>query len=333
MRKLLSIVLCIVIIFSFVSLAGCGSNTLKFGVGTYAYRENVSDSLDGEDGKAETVVNIAAVLLDSKGRVVECAIDCIDYSLGFSANGKYIPVDNVLSKYEQGDSYGMKANSGIKKEWYEQVDAFVELIKGKSITDIKALVAQDKKGNEDVINAGCTITVSEFVSAIERAVNNATDSKASKGNVLKIGTVSTQTGSKDATAEDDGANRVDTAFTVVALDKDKIVCAYSDALQSEVTFNSKGENTGKSGEITTKRDAGDSYGMSQHGQDLNKDGVVKEWYVQAEAFDNALKGKKSSEIVALVGNNGYPNESLQTAGCTIQISDMVKAAEKAAKVK
>ena len=162
----------------------------------------------------------------------------------------------------------------------------------------------------------------------EKAIANAKESNAKSGNTLKIGMVSTAAEGKSATAEDDGENKVDTALTVAV----KVVAAYSDSVQGGITFNSKGEDTTKHGEITTKRALGDNYGMAKYGQDLNGDGVVKEWYAQAEAFDAALVGKDAAGVAKLV-TNGYGDEALQTAGCTIAISDMVKAAVKAVEVK
>jgi len=332
MKKLLSLALCVIMLFSVASLASCTGGTLKFGVGTYAYNESMLDSLDGDNGQAKTVINVAAVLVDGKGRVVDCEIDCTEYELKFTANGEYLPSNVIASKLEKGDSYGMKTYGGSKKEWYEQVDAFIEIIKGKTADEIKALVAEENKGNQEVINAGCTIAIAEFVTAVERAIGNAAESTAKKGDTLKIGMVSTQTGCKNATGTDDGVNRVDTSFTVVALDSNKkVTYAYSDGLQGEIKFNFKGVNTGKNGEITTKRAAGDKYGMAQYGTDLNKDGVVLEWYAQANEFDKALVGKNASEIAKLVAENGYGDAALQKAGCTISVSDMVKAAEEAAK--
>ena len=72
--------------------------------------------------------------------------------------------------------------------------------------------------------------------------------------------------------------------------------------------------------------------MAAYGTDLNKDGVVKEWNEQAAAFDAALAGKNADEIAGLE-KDGYGSADLQTAGCTIAVSDMVKAAVKAATVK
>ena len=85
--------------------------------------------------------------------------------------------------------------------------------------------------------------------------------------------------------------------------------------------------------LTSKKELGTNYGMAAYGQsqDKNGDGVVKEWNEQAAAFDAALIGKNATEIAALE-NAGYGVESLQTAGCTIAISNMVQAAVKAATV-
>ncbi len=332
MKKILSLVLVLLMALSVMSLAGCGKESLKFGVATYAYTEAALNSLDGDDGFAKVSINVAAVLLDNKGKIVDCAIETVEYESKFTANGEYLPNDVIIGKYEKGENYGMDTYGGSKKDWYAQVDAFEDLIKGKTIKEVKALVAKDRKGNEDVINAGCTIIIEEFVIAIEKAANNAAETDIKKGNTLKIGTVSTQTGCKNADDVQDGVNRVDTSIAVMALNKDKIVYAFSDALQVEIKFNTKGEDITKHGEITTKRAAGDNYGMAAYGQDLNKDGEVKEWYQQADAFDAALVGKDAKGVAKLVADNGYGNKDLQTAGCTIVISDMVKAAEKAAKV-
>jgi hypothetical protein len=333
MKKITSILLVVLMLFSLVSLAGCGKSALKLGVATYAYTESALNSLEGDDGFAKVSINVAAVLLDKKGKIVDCAIEAVEYEPKFTANGEYLPTDVIVGKYEKGENYGMDTYGGSKKDWYAQVDAFEELIKGKTVEEVKALVAKDRKGNKDVINAGCTIVIEEFVIAIEMAAKNATETNVKEGNTLKIGTVSTQTGCKNADEVEDGVNHVDTSISVLALNKDKIVYAQSDALQVEIKFNTKGEDLTKHGKITTKRTSGDKYGMSKYGQDLNGDGEVKEWYLQADAFDAALIGKDAAGVAKLVTDNGYGNKDLQTAGCTIAISDMVKAAEKAAKIK
>ena len=68
--------------------------------------------------------------------------------------------------------------------------------------------------------------------------------------------------------------------------------------------------------------------MSAYGQDLNGDGVVKEWNEQAAIFDAACLGKTVNEVKALMGADSYGTADLQTAGCTISISGFVAAAAK-----
>ena len=76
---------------------------------------------------------------------------------------------------------------------------------------------------------------------------------------------------------------------------------------------------------------GDDYNMAKYGQsmDWNKDGVVKEWYDQAKAFENHVIGMTAADVKAMatqvVEGSGYiisADEALLTAGCTIQITDI-----------
>ena len=65
--------------------------------------------------------------------------------------------------------------------------------------------------------------------------------------------------------------------------------------------------------------------------DGNKDVKPLEWYAQAGEFDKALVGKTAADFAALAGADGYATGDIATAGCTMSIGDMIKAAEAAAK--
>ena len=137
--------------------------------------------------------------------------------------------------------------------------------------------------------------------------------------------------STSADGETNGSTEVDATAAAVLLDKDgKIVKCVIDAAQNKATFTSEGKAVANT-EFKTKGEKGEEYGMAKYGQDLNGDGIVKEWNEQGAAFDAALVGKNATEIAALVVN-GYGVDSLQTAGCTIAIADMAAAAVKAATV-
>ena len=332
MKKVFSAVLSLLMLLSVISLAGCGkAETLKFGMGIYSYTEEATNADGDTNGEGEAIHTVAAVLLSADGKIVKCVIDTADVTVAYTSEGKAVASEEFKTKYELGSDYGMVAYGGAAKEWYEQVDAFVSVVEGKTIDEVKALVADGGKGTEDVITAGCTIGITDFIPALENAVKNATDSDATADDTLKLGVVSAAE-TKDATEEADGSNEVSTTVVAAVLKDSKVVASSTDAVSAEFTFNAKGESTvAESGALTTKKQAGANYGMASYGTDLNGDGTVKEWNEQAAAFDEALKGKTADEISALAVDTGYGVESLQTAGCTINVNDMVKAAVKAAK--
>lgn len=342
MKKIFSLVLSALMLFSVLSLAGCGedknadssktdSAKLKFGLGVYNVIADATNAEGDTNGKAEADHTVAAVLLDGD-KIVKCVIDTAAVTGEYTADGKAVKATEFKTKYELGDSYGMKAYGGAKKEWYEQVDAFISVIKGKTINDVKAMVAEGGKGNPDVVGAGCTIAISDFIYALEKAVKNAKDSDATNEDDLKLGIVSTQADATDAKDGTDGVNEIDTTISAMVLKDSKVVASLTDSVSVSFGFDTKGAaKTDKAAAISTKRESGDKYGMKAYGKDLNGDGTVKEWYEQADAFDKACIGKSSAEIAKLAIDTGYGIDELQTAGCTINVNDMVKAAVKASK--
>ena len=339
MKKLLCLIISIIMVFSLTCLVGCSdkengatetADTLKFGLGINAKLENITSADGDTTGNTKASVTAAAILLDKDGKIVKCTIDAIENNMGFTSEGKFVEAGEYRTKYEQGNDYGMVAYAKSEKEWFEQIDALCALVEGKKIDEVKALVASDYKGTEEVVNAGCTIYISDFVYAIENAVKNAAESNSTSDCTIKLGIVSTQTGAKDATEEAEGANEVDTTVVATAVDKDgKIVAVSTDALAAKVTFDTKGVTATEAAVITTKKDAGTNYNMAAYGQDLNSDGKVLEWFEQADAFNAACIGKTKNDIASLSNESGYGSDDLQKAGCTINIGDMVKALSKA----
>ncbi len=329
MKKFISLSLVLLMMFSVLSLAGCGkAEPLKMGIGITAEISEIKNA-DGEtNGSADSVATFAAVLLDKDGKIVKCAIDTANNALAFTSEGKAVAAGELLTKGEKGDNYGMKAYGGAKKEWYEQKDAFISVVIGKTIDEVKAL-EKDGKGTEEVVNAGCTIKVSEFIPALEEAVKNAAESEATADDTLQVGIVTSQSDKKDATEEAKGLNEFSLTFVATATDADKkIVASKTDALSFAVEFDTKGVSETEFGkDVATKRDAGDNYGMVAYG------GAKKEWYAQADAFDAQILGKTADGITALADNTGKAGDDLVTAGCTINVADMIKAAVKAATVK
>lgn len=338
MKKIFSIILALVM--TAVLFAGCGASAepVKLGLGVYSYYEAGSDA-DGEtNGEGEAVTTVAAVLVDADGKIVECVIDTAANSAAWTSTGEAAVASEFKTKYELGTNYGMAAygsdNNGDGKvlEWYEQIDALCSVIEGKTIDEVKALVVNGYAGTEEVMTAGCTMGIADYIKAVEKAVANAADSAATANDTLSLGVV-TACDASNATEEAEGKVEFDVTVVAAAVDANgKVSAMVTDAVQNDLTFSTAGVATyDAAAEIKTKLELGTAYNMAAYGADLNGDGKVLEWNEQAAAFDAACVGKTANEISALVVN-GYGVESLQTAGCTIAITDMVKAAVKAATI-
>lgn len=330
MKKLLCVLLSALMLLPAFVFSGCGqAETLKFGLGVYTDVSKASDANEDTAGQGKVAITAAAVTVDAAGKIVACVLDTADITVSYTADGKAVANDGFKTKYEQGADYNMKTYGGAAKEWFEQAAAFETVVAGKTLDEVKALVAAENKGNEEVISAGCTIMIHEFVLAIEKAYNNAATSNATADHALKLGT-HTEQSTGDATEDKDGQNQIETTFFAAAVDAEgKVVAASSECVQVKFTFDAKGASTYDLNKaVLGKKEAGAGYNMSAYGTDLNGDGVVKEWNEQSAAFDAACIGKTAAEIASLMGENNYGNADLQSAGCTILVNGLVKAASK-----
>ena len=149
---------------------------------------------------------------------------------------------------------------------------------------------------------------------------------------LGLGTVIGLDSSKTGTAQIDGT------IAAVVLDKDgKIVLCRIDAIQNKIPVADGFIEMPSA--FKTKMELGNDYGMadSPWSSDNNGDGVIKEWFEQAKAFENYVVGKTVAEVEAIKTQtleNGYvigSDDALLSAGCTIQITDFIAAVVKACK--
>ena len=322
MKKSLILGVCLILVMSLL-FVGCGEKTLKFGAGVYVSAPTATDATADKDGSGKLDVTVAAVTVDANGKIVACALDTMSSTVGFTADGKAAAAGEFKTKYEQGAGYNMVAYGGAAKEWFEQADAFEALVAGKTLDEVKALVASEGKGTDEVINAGCTIAITEFVGAIEKAYNAAAESNATAANTLKVAAVTDVT-SADATADKDGSQKVSTTVCAAAVDANgKVVVASSDCVEVTFTFDTKGASTlDTTKAVASKKEQGANYGMVAYG------GAAKEWFEQAAAFDAACVGKTAAEIANLMGEDGKGVADVQSAGCTIYVTGFVKAFSK-----
>ncbi|MBP3560423.1 MAG: hypothetical protein J6K49_07140 [Clostridia bacterium] len=350
MKKIISLLL---VVFMVVSFAACGTKpttdenngddvaaTLKFGMGIVASYGDAKDADGDTNGECKAETTAVAVLLDDAGKFVDIAIDTTEAKAAWTSEGVASATEEVKTKYELGTAYNMAAygkkhdgTDGKVLEWFEQIDAFVATAKGKTLDEVKAFVGEDTYTTGDLAAAGCTISVGSIMAALEEAVKNAAASEATAEDTVKIA-FATSVENTDATEEKEGSVEFEETIVAAVTDKDgKVVVAKTDCAQIKVTFDTKGVATvDTAAEIKTKLDLGTDYNMAAYGKKHDgSDGAVKEWFEQAAAFDAALVGKTASEFASLADADGYGTGDLATAGCTIGISDMIKAADKAAK--
>ena len=119
---------------------------------------SVSKSGESTDAKPQFDIEMAAVTLGGDDRITACLTDTaqakltIENSLFSHAAGK------IDTKRGKGDGYGMTAASSIKKEWYEQADAFDAYAVGKTAAELSKLTV-GSDGKTDAIS-GCTMAIS-----------------------------------------------------------------------------------------------------------------------------------------------------------------------------
>ena len=296
---------------------------LKFGLGVFTNVSAATDATEDKEGQGKVAITAAVITVDAQGKVVACQLDTADITVKYTADGKAVANDGFKTKYEQGADYNMVTYGGAAKEWFEQADAFETVVVGKTLNEIKALVAEGDKGTDAVVSAGCTIMINEFVMAIEKAFANLADSAATATTELKLG-FHTEQSTKDASEDVDGQNQVETTIVAAAVDAEgKVIVAASDCVQVKFTFNATGATTyDLTKAVSSKRELGANYGMVAYG------GAAKEWFEQADAFNALCVGKTATEIAAFCAADNYGTDEVKTAGCTILVNGLTKAAAK-----
>ncbi len=130
----------------------------------------------------------------------------------------------------------------------------------------------------------------------------------------------------DSSAENNA--QVDATVATVVTDKDgKIVSCRIDVAQSKMDVTGGAVDTAAT--FKTKMELGDDYGMAGK-VDNDGDGVMKEWYEQAKAFEEYVVGKTADEVkgIQLQEANGHQiaaDKDLLSAGCSMQITDFMEA--------
>ncbi len=180
MRKYTALFAVIAVVLSMALLAGCsGGGAVKTGLGTVISIGSSKDATSEAAGNAQVDTVMAAVSVDSSGKIVSVTIDTAQTKIAFGADGK-ITTDKsgeFKTKVEIGDGYGMKKASKIGKEWYEEIADLEKWMVGKTIDQVKAMKVTEENGSvhtaEPDLTSKVTVSIGDYIAAVEEAVKNA----------------------------------------------------------------------------------------------------------------------------------------------------------------
>ena len=295
-------------------------------VGTGSVTSVSNKAKEGSDKEVKFDTTFASVVLE--GNVIKYVyFDVAQDKVTFDSAG-HVTSDNAtsMSKKDLGDKYGMKDKSSIKKEWFEQVEAFEKWAVGKTVEEVLNMPTTQKDEKHTVtadkdLMTGCTISVTGFQQALDKAVKNAVEVK----NVASVGSaILTEVSGKDASAEKSGEAKASSTYGVVALDKDgKVVFTQTDVAQNAVKFTTTGALDGEAKAVPTKAEKKDEYSMKKASS------IGKEWFEQNQAYDEWTVGKTAKEIADMKvttnegGKTVTADKDLMT-GCTMGVDSLQK---------
>ena len=342
MKKILAFAL---ILCMALTMVACGAKEAEYKLGM-----GVVVKMDSsKTGNAQVDATVATVVTDANGKIVLCRIDVAQNKMNVTDGA----VDTALTfktKMELGDDYNMakygkpNVEGGTVKEWYEQTKAFEAYVVGKTAAEVKAIETKEVNAHqiavdEALLNAGCTMQITEFKDAVVKACEDAQGMsfKAVAGTftlgVAAITTVDSST--KAATADAEGAANMYTDIACAVVSEGKVIATLNDAIQPKIAINAAGECTPAEFK-GTKRELKEGYNMAAFGQPNVEGGTVKEWYIQSKAFSDYVVGKTADEIAGMktkeVNNHQISVEdALLNAGCTMQITGICAVVSQSAK--
>ena len=264
--------------------------------------------------------------------------------INFDNKGNLVTDTSVaqLTKKELGDQYGMKQASGIGKEWYEQIAALEQWMKGKTVDQVMAMKTVQRDANHPAVpdeadlTSSVTISVDGFLRALDKASKSAKDYGVTPTGLTKtgLGTIISVSKSKSVAVENgkssDALGEADVTMVAVTVDSNgKIVGVCIDQAQPKVNFNAQGLLTTDISTVQkTKVELGDNYGMKK------ASGIGKEWYEEAAALGNWMLGKTAQQVLSMKTKQGgdhpgVPDEADLTSSVTISVTDILAAFNKA----
>lgn len=145
----------------------------KLGLGITTNMENSKDAAADADGVAQAYSYYTVTTSDGDGKITSCIIDASQGIVNFDTAGQITNDITVApqTKDEIKDGYGMKKQSDIGKEWYEEANAFAQYALGKTVDELKG-ISVNEEGAPTIadLTSSVTIDIKNFVTSIEKAV-------------------------------------------------------------------------------------------------------------------------------------------------------------------
>lgn len=124
-----------------------------------------------EDTEPRYDILFSGAAVGAEDKVSACRVDELQKSFTIT-NGMFAEDSGeVLTKGMQKDDYGMKSASGIGLEWYEQAENLQTYLADKTAAEIAQTPLTDGKATD--ISSGCTITVTDMLKSVQKAMKNA----------------------------------------------------------------------------------------------------------------------------------------------------------------
>ena len=163
-----------------VAKVGVGSVASVSGKDAVAAVEATKDAaaVEAAPGRIQTNVTFTGVAFDKDGKVLVAFLDVAQNQGTFDATGAIVKAEAAPTKQEKGADYGMKGNSAIGKEWFEQANALTTYFVGKTAEEVAA-IAIDAEGVTTVedLKTSVSVGIDEYLASFAKAVANAVEVK------------------------------------------------------------------------------------------------------------------------------------------------------------
>ncbi len=130
-----------------------------------------TNATEEAEGLAQLDVTMTALTLKDDV-ITSCVIDGLQAKVAFDRSGALVTDlnENLQTKNELGEAYGMKEHGGSKYEWNEQAAFFAQYVTGKTAEEVSG-IAVDEAGvpTEEDLTSTVTIKVGSFMELIEKA--------------------------------------------------------------------------------------------------------------------------------------------------------------------